>query len=391
MSSNINLTGLPGFIDPRESNLVPDASGLAGALGQMLGRKREEKKQAEMLKAQKLQKDFKTTGAQMLRIRDIEDFTTQRKELAILGQQAISQGEDPTLFTEGLNINNPDEMNLFLTRTATAAGNADKLISQGLTRDETIQTEQRKEATKIRSEERNAERERLKAEDDSGVSEVQSAKIMDSGVVQIVRKDGTVEVKEPEAVAADVVRRAEERGVDLQQRRSQGRELGKDAAKVASKLFDSVGKMRANNRTLKKVITEVGNGADTGPLASRLPSIRAASVRLDQLRNELGLDVVGAVTFGALSEGELNLAMSTALPDTLDGPELAQWAKDKIEAQEKLINYMEDQAIFLSEKGNTPAMWLESQRQSAPKVQREAVPQANTFTLPNGVIVERVQ
>lgn len=155
-----------------------------------------------------------------------------------------------------------------------------------------------------------------------GISEVQSSKILPGGVVQIVRKDGSVETRAPDEVARDIVQRAEERGVSLQQRRAQGRELGKDAAKVSQQTFEEVGKLRANNRNLREVIAAVGEGAETGPLAKRLPSFRAESVRLDNLRNRLGLDVVGSVTFGALSESELNLAMDTGLLQDYKGQNL---------------------------------------------------------------------
>jgi hypothetical protein len=134
------------------------------------------------------------------------------------------------------------------------------------------------------------------------------------------------------------------------------------AAKVANQALETTDKMRANNIKLRRVIEEVRGGAQTGPLADRLPSFRASTRRLIQIKNELGLDVVGAVTFGALSEGELNLAMDTALPTTLDGPDLIEWAENKIAAQEKLANYLEEQAIFLSKPGNTAADWLERGR-----------------------------
>lgn len=81
----------------------------------------------------------------------------------------------------------------------------------------------------------------------------------------------------------------------------------------------------------------------------------------------MGLDVIGSVTFGSLSEGEMELALDTALPTGLDGPELIKWAEDKIAAQEKLATYLEEQAIFLSKPGATPADWIKSMRDSAPK------------------------
>jgi len=197
--------------------------------------------------------------------------------------------------------------------------------------------------------------------------QVQSSSILDDGTVQLVYKDGSVEIKPANAVGAALVRAGKAYGVDLQTQRAQGRQVGKDAGKTSQQAFETTTKLRDNNQTLQKVINEVTAGANTGPLASKLPSFRAESVRLDQLRRKLGLDVIGSVTFGALSEGELQLALDTALPTGLDGPELIQWAQDKIDAQEKMATYLENQSIFLSEPGNTPAKWLKKMRDEAPK------------------------
>jgi len=70
------------LVDSRGFQLVPDVSNLTNQLNAALGQRREQQRQDELLKqkadAAKLQKDFKTTGAQMLGVRDITDFTTQR-------------------------------------------------------------------------------------------------------------------------------------------------------------------------------------------------------------------------------------------------------------------------------------------------------------------------
>lgn len=207
-----------------------------------------------------------------------------------------------------------------------------------------------------------------KALGEKGPSDVQSAKILEDGTVQFVRKDGTVEIKSPSAANAEIIKNAKEFGVDLQQKRSQARGLGKDAAQASSKAVDQLQSIRSNNSTLRQVVDEVRGGAETGPLADKLPSFRAATVRLNQLKNKLGLDVVGAVTFGALSEGELKLALNTALPTNLQGPELIEWAEKKIDAQEKLATYLEDQAIFLGNSGNTRADWLVQQKEQAKSI-----------------------
>ena len=65
----------------------------------------------------------------------------------------------------------------------------------------------------------------------------------------------------------------------------------------------------------------------------------------------MALDVIGAVTFGALSKGELDLAKEVALPTGLDTPELIQHLRERKAAQEKLRNYFNKQIQFLENNG----------------------------------------
>lgn len=115
-----------------------------------------------------------------------------------------------------------------------------------------------------------------------------------------------------------------------------------------NKAFDTLQKTRANIRNLDKVVAAIDKGAKTGAVQKFLPSIQAASVELDQLRGELGLDIVGATTFGALSESELEFALDVALPTGLDEPELKDWALRKKSAQEKLAKELSQAARHFS-------------------------------------------
>lgn len=191
----------------------------------------------------------------------------------------------------------------------------------------------------------------------AGQVKVQSSTQLPGGLVQLVMNDGTVKVVTPSEADAMQVMAAEERGASLQGARAQERETGKDAAKTANEAFVKVNSLRANNESLKEVARLAAEGGDTGPIAKRLPSFRKQSIELDNMKNRLGLDVIGSVTFGALSEGELRLALDTALPP-LNDPDLIDWANRKIVAQEKLADYFQEQAIFLSKQGNKQADWL---------------------------------
>jgi len=128
-----------------------------------------------------------------------------------------------------------------------------------------------------------------------------------------------------------------------------------------------VEKIGLNIRNLDEVIRLVDvEGANTGPLMDALPSFKESSIQLQNMKNRLGLDVIGSVTMGALSEKELKMAMDTGLPTKLRGPALVAWAKRKREAQAKLRDYLVSQVQYLNAPGATVAGWRQdiSQRKS---------------------------
>ena len=80
------------------------------------------------------------------------------------------------------------------------------------------------------------------------------------------------------------------------------------------------------------------------------------------MQKKLGLDVIASTTFGALSEGEREFALSTALPSNLKGPDLKRWLQRKKITQQKLIQQFSDAATFLGTPGNTIADFIELQK-----------------------------
>ncbi len=209
-------------------------------------------------------------------------------------------------------------------------------------------------------------------------AEVQSSKILDSGVVVTVMKDGTSNVLDAAGnplegeARAEAIREAEDRGSELQRDRAGGRRAATVAVNTSLSAFDQVGKSRSNIANLeeaKRLVLE--EGANTGVIASRFPNWKASTVALETVKNELGLDVVGSVTFGALSQGELSLALNTALPTDLSEDALVEWIDRKIVAQRKLQDYLYAQAIYLSDGDKTIGDWLRFQK--AEKEERERI------------------
>ena len=130
----------------------------------------------------------------------------------------------------------------------------------------------------------------------------------------------------------------------------------------SEKMFERLGKVTTAENNLNEAIRLVDSGAETGPVISMLPSVTQASVELDNLQGQMGLDVIGSTTFGALSKDELLFALDTALPTKLKGPALKDWLVRKRDAQKKLKLYIEEAAIFLGKPGNTIPKFLEMKK-----------------------------
>jgi hypothetical protein len=143
------------------------------------------------------------------------------------------------------------------------------------------------------------------------------------------------------------------------------RAAAESAIKASGDAFESLAKVNTNIANIDDAIAAIDAGAQTGAVQSFLPSVRASSVALDNVQRRMGLDVIGAVTFGALSKGELDLALDTALPTKLGPLELKKWLIDKKTAQQKLAKYLDEAAIYLGTPGNTRAGWAKKRKEEA--------------------------
>lgn len=164
--------------------------------------------------------------------------------------------------------------------------------------------------------------------------------------------------------------------------------LATDAAEFSTEAFQQIPGIESNIENLREGVRLIDEGAGTGVLSGFLPSLKETSIKLDNLKNRLGLGVIASVTFGALSEKELKMAFDTALPTKLKGPALKKWLTDRIEAQEKLRDSLEDAANFLAEPGNTLPMLLKKrrgERKAKKKAGAQQQSAAGEFTSSGGV------
>ncbi len=232
---------------------------------------------------------------------------------------------------------------------------------------------------------------------------VQSSSILDDGTSVLIMSDGSRLVRGPSGnvltgqEAADAVKLAREYTVqnqtDIYAGRRQGTlqsdtQYGRDAAYQgeAGKLdaqydlsgqveaskdiakgsvdaglnaWESYGRLQTNLSNIDQAIAAIDEGARSGVIYNMLPSVTKASADLENAMNRMGLDVVSAVTFGALSEKELRVAMNTAVPQNLRPEELREWLVERRAAQEKTAAMLADAAQYLTTPGNTINGWIQ--------------------------------
>lgn len=207
-----------------------------------------------------------------------------------------------------------------------------------------------------------------------------------SGVVTVMR-DGTVRVTTSGGetlsgqAAQDFVRQSQENAAqyarDIYSARREGT-LGADIAMGgtaaattaageaqiarANEAFDQAANVQSNISNINDAIAAIDAGARSGLVENFFPSITEASASLENAMNRMGLDVIGSVTFGALSEGEMRLAMETAVPRNLDPAQLRDYLIRKRDAQIKARDALMRAANYLARPGNTLEGWFE-QRQ----------------------------
>ena len=213
-----------------------------------------------------------------------------------------------------------------------------------------------------------------------------SLKVMNIGPPEIWSPTGE---KLTGQAAADAILKAQEYGSELAKKINFNRETGKlegqkdlkatiegqvqsakEAEKKRTEFFNQYQTIQENILTLDEGIAIIekglaeGKDLGLGPIRKYFPAWGATAQRLKNVTDRMGLDVVSSVTFGALSEGELKMALRTAKPPDLKGRDLVQWMRDRKSAQEKLAAYLSEAANFIGspkEGGgiNTVADWMQ--------------------------------
>lgn len=230
---------------------------------------------------------------------------------------------------------------------------------------------------------------------------VQSTIDLGGGLTAAVYADGSKEVKDATGqilegqAAIDAIKAAEDRGVELKRLGAAGTAEGKlsveeesagaiQAEKRAASVnqeavkeaTSALGVIRSTLGNYDAALAALDQGAETGVIAAKMPTLTAAGALLENAKLRAGLDVIASVTFGALSEGERNAAMQTALPMNLDGPELRQWILNRQAVERKIAEIQAEAIRHFSQRGKSQRQlqseWVDKYSSMVPDLQLPA-------------------
>lgn len=123
--------------------------------------------------------------------------------------------------------------------------------------------------------------------------------------------------------------------------------------KRSDDMFSKAEQARGQILNLDKAIAALEGGADTGLIKQYMPAYKDSTRVLRETARRMGLDVVSSVTFGALSKGELDLAMTTAIDMGMRPELLAKQLRERRAAQFKLVEYLENGANYFASPNAT--------------------------------------
>ena len=163
-----------------------------------------------------------------------------------------------------------------------------------------------------------------------------TTKAYDNGTTLSIFQDGTRKVTNPSgeeltgAAAAEAIRVAQADEVEQARVTEFKTTSAESKAKMVQTTIDSIINVNSSLRNYAKakdaLRSAIANNKNiSGIISQYFANVSVEAAELENARNALGLDVIGSVTFGALSKGELDLALTQGLPLGLEEPKLLEY------------------------------------------------------------------
>ena len=136
-------------------------------------------------------------------------------------------------------------------------------------------------------------------------------------------------------------------------------EAAKKQIEMAGVAIEDLAAVNSGIANIDTAISAIDSGAQSGVIEKYLPAMETSTASLRNAMNRMGLDVIGSVTFGALSAAEMNLAMETAVPRNLGPVQLKEWLVEKKRVQRLAADALSNAANYLSDPKNTLSGYLQ--------------------------------
>jgi len=177
---------------------------------------------------------------------------------------------------------------------------------------------------------------------------------------KVYNKEGMLVPEGPEA--AEVLREAELSGIAMEGVATGTTEAAKFQQQAANEAFKKAETISTQINTIDEALRYIEQGAQRNIILNALPDITNEAGGLTRALNQMSLDVVASVTFGALSASELEVARQTAYPPNASTQELKEFLIKRRTALEKLRRYTEDAASFMLNPNNSRDDWNKMMR-----------------------------
>lgn len=146
---------------------------------------------------------------------------------------------------------------------------------------------------------------------------------------------------------------------DIEQARmeSQAAREGTLLADQIKDVSDNIQLIYSKGEKYQRAIDAIDAGADATFYRTFTPVFfqNGATMQFNNIAQQLGLDVIGSVTFGALSAAEMKVAMSTAVPNFASNEEARAWFVERLAAERALAQEMaEFQRYMQANRGRYP-------------------------------------
>ena len=131
----------------------------------------------------------------------------------------------------------------------------------------------------------------------------------------------------------------------------------KQKAETVKATFEELNRTAKSMALYDQAIAEIDAGAKSGAIQKFLPSMRESSIRLDNVADQLGLNILSTFK-GSQTEKELVVSFDIAVPKSLDEDDLREWLVDQKEKQQRAAEILREAVNHFESQGSFTG-WLE--------------------------------